>query len=231
MINGLGAILFLLLPMLSYSQTTQLSDSFFYHQRPSLSKCTVQSIAPGILITNGIICNGKHQSSVKFRVKRERDNLNNDFKFHLDDYLQFSPLVLTYGFQAIGMKPKTDMMNRSVILLKSELIMMTSITFLKRKTQTLRPDSSGYNSFPSGHTAQAFAAATLLSEEYGRRYKWVPYVAYGLASSVGMLRVMNNRHFVSDVLVGAGIGILSTKVAYWSHRYKWGKQSRIKLID
>jgi hypothetical protein len=229
--NRLSVILLLLLPMFSNSQTTQLSDSFFYHQRPTFSKCLVQSIAPGILIVNGLICNGKHQGSVKFRVKRERDNLGNEFKFHMDDYLQFSPLVLTYGFQAIGMKPKTDIMNRSVILLKSELIMMTSVTFLKGKTQTLRPDSSGYNSFPSGHTAQAFAAATLLAEEYGRRYKWVPYVAYGLASSVGMLRVMNNRHFVSDVLVGAGIGILSTKIAYWTHRYKWGKQSKIKVLD
>ena len=121
------------------------------------------------------------------------------------------------------MKPKTDIGNRTAILIKGEMLMLASVTVLKNATHILRPDSSAYTSFPSGHTAQAFAAATLLSEEYGYRYKWVPYLAYGLASTVGLLRIANNKHYISDVLVAAGIGILSTKVAYWTHRYKWGR--------
>jgi membrane-associated phospholipid phosphatase len=217
-------------PIFSYSQTDLLSDSFYYYKRPSPSAILAQTIAPGILITNGIICNGKSQGSVKHWVKRQRDNIGNNFSFHVDDYLQFTPLALAYGFEAVGMKPKTDLINRSVILLKSEVLMMATVTLIKNSSKTLRPDSSGHSSFPSGHTAQAFAAATILSEEYGRRYKWVPFLAYGMASSVGVLRVMNNRHFISDVLVGAGIGILSTKIAYWTHQYKWGKQSKIKRI-
>ena len=60
------------------------------------------------------------------------------------------------------MTSKTDIINRSVILLKSEILMSGSVTFLKHAVQELRPDGSARNSFPSGHTAQAFAAAAFL---------------------------------------------------------------------
>ena len=100
--------------------------------------------------------------------------------------------------------------------------MLAIVEIVKKNTHILRPDGSDYYSFPSGHTAQAFATAVMLSQEYGYRYKWVPYLSYGLASTVGVLRMANNKHYLSDVLVAAGIGILSTKVAYWTHQYKWG---------
>ena len=104
---------------------------------------------------------------------------------------------------------------------------MTAAVFgLKNLTHQLRPDNSGYNSFPSGHTAQAFAAATFLSEEYKSKFKWMPYLAYGIASSVGVLRMANNKHYISDVLVGAGLGILSMKMSYLTHQYKWGKKHK-----
>ncbi len=45
-----------------------------------------------------------------------------------------------------------------------------------------------------------------------------------MATGVGAMRVMNNRHWISDVMVGAGIGILSTNLAYLTHRYRWGKK-------
>lgn len=183
-----------------------------------------QLYVPSALIVTGIIINGKSPNSINNKIVRYRSEHAPNFHTKWDNYLQFSPIVLTYGFEAIGMKPKTDILNRSVILLKSEILMMTAVTLLKNGSHILRPDSSAYTSFPSGHTAQAFAAAALLSEEYGYRYKWVPYVSYGLASAVGVIRMANNKHYLSDVLVAAGIGILSTKAAYWTHQYKWGKK-------
>lgn len=137
--------------------------------------------------------------------------------------MQFSPLVFAYGLDAFGIQSKTDVLNRTAILVKGEAMALTTATILKSATHTLRPDGSSYNSFPSGHTTQAFAAATFLNEEYKDRYPWMPYASYTVASSVGLLRVANNRHYISDVLVGAGIGYLSMKVAYWTHRYKWGR--------
>ena len=51
-------------------------------------------------------------------------------------------------------------------------------------------------------------------------------LAYGIASSVGMLRMANNKHYISDVLVGAGLGILSMKMSYLTHQYKWNKKHK-----
>lgn len=183
-----------------------------------------QLYAPASLILSGLIANGHARESIKNEVAEERNEMIPHFRTHLDDYLQFSPLAIAYGLDAFGVKSKTDLANRSVILLKGELMAIGSVTVLKRATHTLRPDGSGRSSFPSGHTTQAFAAATFLSEEYKDRYSWMPYASYTLASSVGLLRVANNRHYISDVLVGAGIGYLAMKTAYWTHRYKWGKR-------
>ena len=69
-----------------------------------------------------------------------------------------------------------------------------------------RPDLSGNDSFPSNHTANAFAAATTLNLRYGWQ---VGFSAYGIATLVGVGRVQANRHYWKDVLAGALIGSLS----------------------
>ena len=60
--------------------------------------------------------------------------------------------------------------------------------------------------FPSGHTIAAFSVATVFSERYGRRHRWVPYVAYGLAGTIGFSRMSLSAHFPSDVFLGAVLG-------------------------
>ena len=182
---------------------------------------------PSALIASGTLSQIHFRGSLNAEVYKERTNNIPNFKTSVDNYLQFSPIILAYGFDALGMKSKTDIINRSVILLKSEIIMSGSVTILKYTIREQRPDKSANNSVPSGHTAQAFAAAAFLSEEFGAKYKWVPYLSYSLASSVGVLRIMNNKHYLSDVLIGAGIGILSTKISYWTHQYKWGKRKKL----
>ena len=75
-----------------------------------------------------------------------------------------------------------------------------------------RPDSPKHNSFFSGHTATAFTGAELVRIEYGWGYG---AAAYAMATSVGFLRVYNKRHWVGDVLAGAGVGILCANAGYW----------------
>jgi membrane-associated phospholipid phosphatase len=65
---------------------------------------------------------------------------------------------------------------------------------------------SGRGSFPSGHTITAFSVATIFAERYGRRHRWVPWVAYPLAGLVGFSRVSLQSHFPSDVFAGAVLG-------------------------
>ncbi|HUS02592.1 MAG TPA: phosphatase PAP2 family protein [Chitinophagaceae bacterium] len=80
------------------------------------------------------------------------------------------------------------------------------------------------SSFPSGHTSLAFAAATVYALEY-RHHPWIPIFSYGFASLVGISRMTENKHWPTDVLVGAAIGILSGRnVVNNYHRYMKIKQ-------
>ena len=188
-----------------------------------------QTFVPAGLMALGIATIGNGRESIKNEIVEERNEHFLSFQTRVDNYLQVSPIVIAYGLDAFGIKSKTDLVNRSVILFKGEVCMLGTVFLLKSLTHQLRPDGSNYSSFPSGHTAQAFAAATFLSEEYKDRYKWMPYAAYSLASGVGVLRMANNRHYISDVLMGAGMGILSMKLAYWTHQYKWGRKKNTYL--
>jgi membrane-associated phospholipid phosphatase len=85
--------------------------------------------------------------------------------------------------------------------------------------QLLRGFTAGdnYRSFPSGHTLAAFAAAAAVSAETSRWWSWASYTIgpamYGGAAAVGISRMYNNRHWASDVILGAAIGTFAgTKV-------------------
>lgn len=67
--------------------------------------------------------------------------------------------------------------------------------------------------FPSGHTIAAFSVATVMAERYGKRHRWVPYVAYGLAGTVGFSRMTLSAHFPADVFVGATLGYAVSRFA------------------
>ncbi len=101
-----------------------------------------------------------------------------------------------------------------------------AILVLKHTTNELRPDGSNYLSFPSGHTANAFTGASLLDREFSSVSPWIPLGGYAMATSTGILRMTNDKHWLSDVLVGAGIGLLSTEIAYQVYPWLTRKLSR-----
>ncbi|MBP6410523.1 MAG: phosphatase PAP2 family protein [Pseudarcicella sp.] len=138
-----------------------------------------------------------------------------NFQTKIDDYLQFFPHALYMSGSLINLKTKHSFKDRAGIMAMGSIIVMSATTLLKNTTNIMRPDGSKNNSFPSGHTAKVFFGAALLDLEYDECKDWYNYCNYGIAASVGILRVANNKHWVSDVLVGAGLGILSAKCAYW----------------
>ncbi|RYG16272.1 MAG: phosphatase PAP2 family protein [Chitinophagaceae bacterium] len=99
------------------------------------------------------------------------------------------------------------------------LLLGLSTHFVKQAEHRLRPNGSAYNSFPSGHTASAFAAAEFLKQEYKDVSPWYGYAGYFLATATGTLRMYNNKHWFSDVVAGAGFGIASTKISYFVYPY------------
>ncbi len=93
--------------------------------------------------------------------------------------------------------------------------MGATVNTLTQTTNVERPDGSNRHSFPSGHTATAFMTATMLNKEYGHKSPWIGIGAYSVATATGLMRMANNKHWLSDVLTGAGIGILSTELGYY----------------
>ena len=79
-------------------------------------------------------------------------------------------------------------------------------------------DRAGKREYESKmHTATAFMGAEFLYQEYKDISIWYGITGYVVATGTGLFRMYNNRHWLTDVATGAGIGILSTKIAYWVH--------------
>ena len=101
----------------------------------------------------------------------------------------------------------------------ASLIMGSTVNVMKKSTAIERPDGSNKLSFPSGSTAISFMGAEFLFQEYKDVSIWYGISGYLVATGTGFLRLQNNKHWFSDVVTGAGIGIVSTKIAYWIHPF------------
>ena len=153
--------------------------------------------------------------AIKRDIRKVNNDINSGFHNRADDYIQYAPMVLTYGLKATGYEGRSQWGRLMASNALSAVIMAGLVNGIKYSAAEERPDGSTSNSFPSGHTATAFMAATILHKEYGlTRSLWYSVGGYAVATGIGAFRVMNNRHWVSDVMMGAGIGILSTELGY-----------------
>ena len=219
----LRAILFSILSVATLnSQNSSLSEQAKQINTDSIPKKDnthkfkfKQLIIPAALIGYGVI--GIESDQLKLFNTQIRDEVNEDIdeKVTVDDFSQYAPGLSVYGLNALGIKGKHNFKDRTIIMGTSYLIMSASVLSLKSITKVERPDSSGFNSFPSGHTATAFAGAEFLWQEYKDVSVWYGISGYLVATGTGMFRIYNNKHWLTDVAAGAGIGILNTKIAYW----------------
>ena len=174
-----------------------------------------QLIIPSTFMVYGII--GLESDDLKLfnAILKEEVNENIDKKISIDDFSQYAPAATVYVLNLGGVKGKNNFRDRTIILGTSYLLVGTSVSALKKITHIERPDGNGFNSFPSGHTATAFAGAEFLWQEYNDVSIWYGISGYLVATGTGLFRIYNDKHWLTDVIMGAGIGILCTKVAYW----------------
>ena len=165
--------------------------------------------APLIIATAGLVF-----IPYKKRFYNIRHTYVPTFENHYDDYLQYTPAIVMLGLKKAGVKGRSSWGRMLVSDAISIAIMAGMVNSLKYSTRVNRPDSKQTNSFPSGHTATAFMTATMFHKEYGNLSKWCSIGAYTTATLTGVTRMLNNKHWISDVCVGAAIGIISTNLGY-----------------
>ena len=175
--------------------------------------CPRQLIVPSALIAvgafgvdNGWFC------SVKGQVRDGLQDLRGDCRFKADDYLQYLPVAANVGLGLAGAKTRHTLAEQLAATATAYAAMGLMVNVTKYAVGEKRPDSEARNSFPSGHTATAFMGAELVREEYGTAYG---SCAYAFATGIAVLRLYNDRHWLNDVIAGAGVGILSARIGYW----------------
>ncbi len=187
-----------------------------------------QLIVPSVMIAAGAwgVSNGWLQS-VNYDFRNTFQDLRGDCRFRIDDQLQYLPVIAGTCLGFTGIKTKHELKERIAITATAYCVMGIIVNATKFSVNEKRPDSNANNSFPSGHTATAFMGAELVRKEYGNAYGTG---AYAFATGIAFLRLYNDRHWLNDVIAGAGVGILSTRVAYWLLPWErkllgWDKQS------
>lgn len=172
-------------------------------------------IAPTVLIGFGIV--SLESDGLKQLNFSTRDEINEHQPKHtsLDNYTQYAPAAMVYGLNAAGIKGKHNFRDRTILYATSQLISAAFVLPLKHSVKEERPDDSNNHSFPSGHTATAFSSAQFMFREYKDTNFWLSISGYSFAVFTGVYRTLNDKHWVNDVVAGAGFGILSTELAYW----------------
>lgn len=183
-------------------------------------------IAPTLLMSTGTAL---HFATITKNNVHEFMQENLAYHGRMDDYLQYVPGVAVYAFNALGIKGKNNVGNSTALLVKSFLLNGLITDRLKYWINEPRPNG-GVRSFPSGHTSKAFMFAHFMHKEFGELSPWYSIGAYSVATTVGYMRVAKSAHWISDVLMGAGIGIFSTELVYLTHQYKWDKE-HLKRFD
>ncbi|WP_240155141.1 phosphatase PAP2 family protein [Chitinophaga sp. Cy-1792] len=187
---------------------------------PSFQTSLTGILVPAAMIGYGFIALNNHSLlNLNHSTKAEIIEDHPHFNTGVDNFLQYSPVAAVYILNAAGIHGKHNLRDRTIILGISALITGSTVQVLKTQTHEERPDGSNNLSFPSGHTATAFAAAEFLRQEYKDVSPWYGVGGYIAATATGALRMYNNRHWLSDVVAGAGIGILGTKAAYWIYPF------------
>ncbi|MBI9065358.1 MAG: phosphatase PAP2 family protein [Marinilabiliaceae bacterium] len=168
---------------------------------------------------------GTYSWQYRKNIRELRNRYIPTYENRLDDYIQYTPALAVYGLNLAGVQGKHSLERATVSYALSGLMTFGLVTSMKYSIKELRPDESSRNSFPSGHTANAFMNATFFHKEYGQyRSPLYSFFGYALASWTGVMRQLNNRHWMPDVLVGAGIGVLMTELAYVITDRKYGNK-------
>ncbi len=188
-----------------------------------------RSVLPLSLITAGVVISGsRFEKNIKKKLRDGEGVI--DYAIPIDDLMQYFPIAQLYVADFLGVKAKNHWFDQTKYLIISNVITAALTHGAKFAINKERPNGSSY-AFPSGHSSFSFANATVLYEEFHDAAPGFASSGYILTSMVGSLRVINNKHWVSDVLAGAGLGILVTRLVYsWEPLKNWNPCKKMKDV-
>ncbi|HUH51044.1 MAG TPA: phosphatase PAP2 family protein [Flavobacterium sp.] len=202
-------------------------DSLVIKNRGFTSK---QLILPASLIAGGFLLrNSSTNARINRDIKEFRDDNFSAFRTNVDDYFQYSTILLTFGGNAMGFKSKNNYKQMISDGIVSNILLSAIVLPLKNNIGDMRPDGSASNSFPSGHTTAAFNCATLHFLEYRDDNVLFASAGFGIASTTALFRVLNNRHWLSDVTAAAGIGIATAVVVHYFNPFRFESKKETSL--
>ena len=207
----LTTLLFSLLVFMGNAQTKDTIAAIKKQDKISSKQfiAPVALITAGALLLNTALNDDLQSNAIRF--------FGEDFQNPADNFLPFVPVVQIYLGKSFGFKPKNDFQHQTINIAIANVMAVSATEILKRSVKEERPDQSDDLSFPSGHTTVAFTNAALLFYEYKDSNLWYAGSGFLFATATGILRVANNKHYTSDVLAGAGIGLASgLMVSYWN---------------
>ena len=136
--------------------------------------------------------------------------------FVLEDAVQYAPVAAFYALNMGGLKSAHNLKDGTALVAASYCITAAATYALKKVVDERRPNGADYDAFPSGHAAVSFMGAELLRLEYKDHCPWIGYAGYAAATYTSLARLRHSEHWFHDLLAGAGVGILGTRVAYWA---------------
>jgi hypothetical protein len=207
----LKSIFLIILILSCLKQTSAQVDSITVKENKPKKTILKKSIFPTTLIITGFALN--KSTFEKDFTKNVRNQVGNDYEFKIDDYIQYIPMLEMYGADLMGLKAKNHWFDQTKYLAISQLTTAIFVHSIKQGMGKQRPDNTPH-AFPSGHTSQAFVGATVLFHEFKDEHPLLAYSGFAFATTTAAFRIINNRHWLSDVVSAAGIGILVTNVVY-----------------
>ncbi len=185
-------------------------------------------ILPSSLCLTGILV-----KQTNFPIYLRDKVQNSSLRTHtsIDDYTRYIPVVEMYISDIFYKKSKNEVFHQTKNYILARLLTSFTTNRIKDWTQVTRPDGTE-RSFPSGHTSYAFTGATALYLEYRDKDKLLAYSGFAFATATGFMRITNNRHWVSDVITGAGVGMISTTLVWYLNPFgNWMpfKEKRVSI--
>ena len=198
------------------------TDTILYKQDTLQTGCTARYLKSSVFIIPGAFLVYSGLKPFVNGIQKADDSLYEHMReryagFHTnaENYLMWVPSASVYTLDAFHIKTQHNF-KEHLMLDASSVVITGGIGYAMR---LISKHISAYNTyhtrFPSGHTANAFRSAEFFHQELKKINPLLSYSGYLVAATVGVLRIYNKDHLLTEVFAGAGLGILSTKFTYW----------------